>query len=492
MPEKLGARNDLALALTVMRVLAGIEQEDLATASGVSYSSIQKIEQGRRRPTAKSLAAIVAALRVDLRTLEALKVIIREIRGGPPADRPPLAGAPAGVGRGEAAYLSAAGALHLPRRRAGGGARVAPSLEESRRRAPQLWARFARYSHAVRRALIVEGPEFQDAGLCELLCELSVQAAGNDARRALRLAELAVLVGERVPGPEGWRRRVEGYARFHLTNGLRVGGKFQAAGEALARAAELWQAGAADDPGLLNEARVLEIEASLRRDQGEPAQALALLDQALAADHWGETPSLLLNKARALEELSDFAGSIALLRKASAHIDRDREPRKLFLAHLNMAVLLCKLGRHAEAEQALPEIRALARCLGNQLDDLRVGWLEAKSAAGLDRTAEAVAAFERVRAGFAEQGIAYDAALVTLELAELHAALGQTAEVKRLARESAPIFHQEGVHREAQRALDLFQRAADEELVTVELVRGVLAYLERARRDPQLRYQPTS
>ena len=487
MPEKLGARNDLASALTVLRLLAGVEQEELATASGVSLSSIQKIELGRRRLTAANLPAILAALGVDLATVEAQLAIVHKLRGGPSLRQPSFPGAPGAAMPTPLGPPSLHNLVHLDYR-ASGASRVALPLEESRRRAPELWARLARYPYALRRALIGEVAEFQDTGLCELLCELSLQAAANDAKQALRLAELAVLAGERVPGPEGWRCRVEGYGRFHLTNSLRVGGRLLDAAEELARAAKLWQAGVGEDPGLLNEARVFGLEASLRRDQNELPRALALLDRALAADRWGETPSLLLNKAKALEHLHDFAGSLALLRQAAPRIDGEREPRKLWVLHLNLATDLWHLGRHAEAEQALPEVRALAQRLGNQLDNLRVAWLEARVAAGLGRTAEAAAAFERVRAGFEEQGIPYDAALVTLELAELHASLGRTAEVKRLASESAPIFHREGVHQEAQRALDLFQRAAAEERVTVELIRGLLAYLERARRDPQLRY----
>jgi tetratricopeptide (TPR) repeat protein len=205
-----------------------------------------------------------------------------------------------------------------------------------------------------------ESAEFQDAGLCELLCDRSLEAAGDSAEAALRLAELAVLGAERVAGTEGWRRRWEGYARFHVANALRVPGKLLAAEEAVARAGELWQAGAGDDPGLLNKARVLHLEASLRRDRRQLPQALALLDQALAADHWGETPALLIGKAKALEELGNFSGSIALLRQAAAQIDGEREPRNLFLVYLNLAAYLCYLGRHAEAALGLREVRALA------------------------------------------------------------------------------------------------------------------------------------
>ena len=52
---------------------------------------------------------------------------------------------------------------------------------------------------------------------------------------------------------------------------------------------------------------------------------------------------------------------------------------------------------------------------------------------------------------FAERGIWYDAALVSLELAAVHAEAGRTAEVKLLARHLVPIFRAQDVHREALR-----------------------------------------
>jgi lipopolysaccharide biosynthesis regulator YciM len=134
-------------------------------------------------------------------------------------------------------------------------------------------------------------------------------------------------------------------------------------------------------------------------------------------------------------------------------------------------------------------VQSLALRLGNELDDLRVGWLQAKVAAGLGQSDEAVAAFERVRRGFEHQHIAYDVALVTLELAELYATLGRTAEVKALVQQSAPTFEEQGVHREAQRALALFRQAVEEERASLDLIRGVLSYLQRARHDPRLRYR---
>ncbi|HLX09309.1 MAG TPA: helix-turn-helix transcriptional regulator, partial [Thermoanaerobaculia bacterium] len=476
-----------ATALRVLRLISGIEREELGAAIGKSKQVIESYERGVRKPLATTLERLLEAMELPP---EVFDRTMRFLEGVGAARRWRLEDGPASV-REQIEALAAWEAAQ-----AEDGARAwmerlqtAASLLAGRRRAPELWARLARHPAAVQRTLVRESPELPDAALCELLCEESVKAAGDSARRAVRLAKLAVLASEKMSGAEGWQQRVEGYARAHLANGLRVGGRLAAADRALARAAALWQAGAGADPGLLNEARVLGLEASLRRDRGEGRQALALLERALAADRWGETPALLLNKAKALEALGDFAGSIAVLRQAAAQIDGERELRKLWVVEHNVAFNLCHLGRHADAALALPTVRALARRLGNRLDGLRVDWLAAKVAAGLGRSAEAVAGFERVRAGFERRRIAYDAALATVELAKIHASLGRTADVKALARVSVPIFRRQGVHREAQRALELFRRAAEEERVSVELIRGLLTYLERARWNRTLRYR---
>jgi tetratricopeptide (TPR) repeat protein/transcriptional regulator with XRE-family HTH domain len=489
MPEQLGERSDFALVLTVLRVVRDIDKKQLAAASGVSYDTIAKLERGFRQPRPATVQALVRALGID--SLDAAFAWVRRVRGS---------GSPGvGVPTGSAGPVQAQGApleeavqlqeLLRARLEDREGPALPLPFAKSRLRAPAIWARLVPYPHLTRCALVREGAEFHDAGLAELLCDLSIDAVGDSAERARHLAELAVVAAERLPGHAGWRQRVEGFCRKHLGNALRVGGTLAAAAEEFDRAAEPWQRGAAHDPGLLNEARALSLEASLRRDQGEVRLALALLDRALSIDRWGMTPTLLIAKSNALEVLGDFEGAIALLRKAAPLLDRERKTRELFLLHLNLALDLCLLGQHQAAEQALPETRALATRLGNHLDRLRVGWVEAKVAAGLGRIEDALAGFEQVRSGFERQRIPYDAALVTLEMAELYATLGRTAEVKALVRRSAPIFQEQRVHREAQRALALFQRAAEEERVTVQLVRGILEYLERSRRDPQLRYQ---
>lgn len=94
-----------------------------------------------------------------------------------------------------------------------------------------------------------------------------------------------------------------------------------------------------------------------------------------------------------------------------------------------------------------------------------------------------------MRQDFLARDNAYDAALVTMEMAVLHLEAGQTGEVKSLAREMAPIFEAQKVHREALAALLLFREAVEQDAATAGLARRVVAYLYRARHDPDLRFE---
>lgn len=82
-------------------------------------------------------------------------------------------------------------------------------------------------------------------------------------------------------------------------------------------------------------------------------------------------------------------------------------------------------------------------------DLVRVDWLTARLAARTGRIEEAIATQEEVRKSFADQGLPYDAALASLDLAVLYLEEGRTAEVQELAREMAEIFKAQGIAREA-------------------------------------------
>jgi transcriptional regulator with XRE-family HTH domain len=477
----------LGQALLVLRVSRGWTRQQLADAIGAPEGTLTTWERGDARPRIAMLERLVDAMGFPPATLGRALAFVESARV---ARDWQLAGADRALAV-QAAGIAARAAQSLEEftRATATFLSSAARLLASRRAAPALWERFRACSQPGQLDLARLAAEFHTAGFVELLCEESRNAAADSAARALHLASCAAAAASAVAGDEGWRSRLAGYAGVHRASALRVGGDLNSADRAFSRAGELWRAGSASDPGLLNAARVLHLEASLRRDQRRLREALALLDRALEIDRWGETLTLLMGKAKALEELGQHEAALALLPRAESQLDREREPRNLLVVQSLLVFNLCHLGRHAEAEIALADQRKLANKLGNRLDLLRVDWGQGKVAAGLGRTGEAIDVLGRVRAAFMAQDNAYDSALVTLELAEVFAAMGRTAEVRALAQASAPVFRAQGVHREARRALELFRRAAEEDRVSAELLRGVVTYLYRSRHDARVRFE---
>ena len=366
---------------------------------------------------------------------------------------------------------------------------LSPSAAD-RLEAPGLWAVLRDSTAAERELLLEEAREYWSWAVCELACAESVTAASQSAERAVELAELALAIAQRVLGSDLWCRRLLGFAGTHLGNARRAHSQPQAAEEAFLQALLHWRAGAPADPGLLNEARVLGLEASLRIDQRQPARALALLAEALEVDRHGESKYLWVNRARALELLGNYDGAITALQKAELLVDSNLEPRLLCVIRFNLLGNLLHLGHSADAAELLPKVKALAERLGQALDLVRTRWLEGWLAARLGMREEAIAALEQVREDFNSREMPYDAALATLELATLYLEERRTGEVRLVASEIKWIFQAEGIEREALAALRLFYEAAEHEALTVELARRMASFLYRAQYDPELRFEP--
>lgn len=366
-----------------------------------------------------------------------------------------------------------------------------------RQAAPVLWSRLRLHPREVRPAVVKENQEFHEWSLAELLCHESIEAASDDADEAVALAELACLVADLVPDTEPLQLRTRGYARFYLGNALRVKGEsLPSSDEAFRQAEPPWKAGAAGDPErLLNEARVLSMEASLRRAQRRLPEALTLIDRALAVGRGELRASLLINRGKVLEEMEDYQGTLATLREALPLLDGEREPRLFLSARFNVLVALCHLEKFDEVAATQIEVRHLAAQLGKRLILARIDWLQGWAASGCGRLAEAEKAFDRARQEFLSQGIAFDSGLVSLELAVLYLQQNRTAEVKTLARELAPVFNANQVTREAYATGVLFLEAVQQETISLEMARRLLEdyrkqrlqQCQQARSDPDRR-----
>jgi transcriptional regulator with XRE-family HTH domain len=472
----------VGVAFAVLRTIRGWSQAELSAASGIRAGSLSDYERGRMTPSFKVVNRLLAAMGFPPSMLDQTIAFVESSRAhfqSPASDRPAdrieeiSNDAARLVGSFTRSFLTW---LHGETR----------AIEE-RRRSEELWARLSPYTHEQQWALVQEPGPFQSWALCERVCAESSKAAARDHRRALELAELALHLAECLPGEEGFSLRLQGYAWGHVGNAKRVSNDLPAADLAFKRSDELWQAGASADTGLLDPSRLLELKASLRRDQRRLPEALDLLDAALASRRSDASAGrILIKKALTLEKLGEYELALGALRQASPWVEGESDPRLLFGLKFNLLLILCRLGRFGEAEVLRGAVRTMALSLGNALDAIRMRWLEAMLDAGLGRMEEALAALVQVRQEFMDQDMPYDSALATLEQATLLAELHRSRDLKALAEQTVPVFQTLKVGREMLAALILFREAAEEEWLTADIARKLLEDLRRdaSRPDP--------
>jgi transcriptional regulator with XRE-family HTH domain len=470
--------------------LRGYSQKEMARLSGVSKSTISANQSGQQLPSRRNLARMAAAVKLPFPWLEPIRALLARLRAGrhpwPATGQPgedPAAAVTSAIEiavQAEAAKLAElaedSGPAEAPTERDGAEAEI-------------LLAHLQPLSPRERRVLVDGALGYRTEALLRRLCAASEKAAASDPAEAQELAKLALYIATKLPGSEADRCRRESLSTGLLANALRVQNDHAGAERAFARVWKLWRAGAPSQEQRPDEARLLDLEASLRRDQRRFADALRLHDRALAVNGADGSGYILLNRAGTLEQSGAFERAIETLREAAPRVDAQKEPRLACVLRFNLAVNLCHLERHLEAEDLLPAIRALAEGLGNDLDLLRGRWLEGRVAAGLGRREEAAETLAAVRAEFKKRQLPYDAALAALDLAALRLDQGRTAEVKELAREMVGTFVEKEIHREAERAVQLFRDAAEREAATVALVRRLTRFLQRAQNDPRLRFE---
>jgi tetratricopeptide (TPR) repeat protein len=372
-------------------------------------------------------------------------------------------------------------------------ARRRRKLEAARLAAPDLWRELEGLSHERRRAVVWEDARFQSWGLFELLVERSRQAVLVDPRRAEDLLRLALDVAEQLRPEEhgpGSGAAAKARAWAWLGNASRVLGDFRQA-EAAFQTAELYLSRSWLDP--LDEALLMELKAILRRAQHRFAESLELLEEAIAIYREVNEPHLqgraLLVKGLALRYKGDFEGAADCFRTSLFLLDGPREPRLLVAGQYNLVGCLQEAGRNSEAAALIPEAKKLIEQAGVRADLMRLRWLEGRVLASLGRLSEAEQALAEARETFLEDEVAFDAALVSLDLATLYLRQDRAAETRLLAEEILPIFQAREIYQEALASLIVFQRAVEREQLTQGLVQEIASYLEEARNNPHLRFR---
>jgi tetratricopeptide (TPR) repeat protein len=465
----------LRLVVIFLRSCAHMTQARFGKESRVDQAQVSHFEIGDAAPSEDVLRRMAKAARLDWLQVVHLRQFYTSLltwsaRTGKPLD----------IGLPEPALLAVAPywiELHAE-------VPDLPSPDQEREVAAKIWEALERHPVPLISRLVKLSPRAGDWALAEQACAASVRRAAHSAEEAMELAGLAFSIAERVPGEERWRWRLLGYCWAHTANARRVANDLAGADEAFVRAWDLWRTGADTTSVQLAEWKLFSLEASLRRDQLRFSTALERLDQARATSRNDQvaTARILLQKGNILEQMGDSERALTALKEAAPFVEASGDARLILCHRFDTANNLALLSRYEEAAELLPQVREWTLQQANDLDLIRLVWLESRVTAGVGRAEEAASGLEKVRDYFTDHGLAYDAALSSLDLAVLRLSAGRTAEVKELAIAMGWIFEAQGIDREALAALKLFCDAACQESATVELARRVVVEIEKARR----------
>jgi tetratricopeptide (TPR) repeat protein len=350
--------------------------------------------------------------------------------------------------------------------------------------APYLLGQIIELPYEVQVKMVEEQARLQTWGLCQLLIRKSVEAGFEDPAVAVNFANLALNVSLRlgdVYHPE-WVQDLQARAFAYLGNARRVLGELRSAEDAF-RFGESHLEQGTGDPRL--KAEILDLKSSLRRAQRRLKEALTLSETSLslyrASKNTRGVGIALLKKTNLLTEMGKLGRAITLLRQDLKEIEAAQDSRLFAYARFNLLGCLTLAKQYEEAESLIPEVRTLLAKLDEPVNLLRLHWTEANIALGLGRISEAESAFLEVQSSFLERRMAYDAALVSLDLSLVYLREGKLSELKKLAGDLVLLFESRDVHREALGALYLFQKACEEERLTEQTIGRLAEVLRRGQ-----------
>jgi tetratricopeptide (TPR) repeat protein len=368
-------------------------------------------------------------------------------------------------------------------------------IARQRQQVPTLLEQLRELSADDRRIVLRSDPAFHNWTLGERLIEESRKSLGSDLDHARELADSAVIVAEALEAVEGFGGALVNdlKARAWGARGevLRRLSDLRRAGEAFATAEAFMSQGTED---ALEEAGLLELRAALYRDQSRTGEAHLLLDEAIAVYRRYRDSHLMgrafIQKGRVHGQAGELEAAIEQIRKGLGLIDPERDrPFDLAARHCLM-LYLTESGRPREARFLLKATRAEVLRHGSPWLLSRLRWLEGKIYDALGFPAEAERALLDARQGFLDLRAELTAAAASLDLAGLYMAQGRAAEARSLVAEVLPIFRSRDLHRETIAALIALEQASRLETLNARLLAEIRDHLDRARRDPTLRFEP--
>lgn len=321
----------------------------------------------------------------------------------------------------------------------------------------------------------VDGP-FTSPAFVRLLIDHSHGLRYRHADEMLHFAELARTAAESCTAERaGSERRLADLrtrAWGAYGNALRVNSRPVEAGQAMTTA-QTYRSQGTGDPAL--RAWLLERITPLLVFQGRNAEAMEMCDEAgQIYQDLGEThlyAIALTQKAIASIYAGETESAVRTLNLAIPLIDHEEDPHLLLAACHNLIRCYIDLDRPDQALAIYSETRELYREFNDPLIQLRAAWQEGQLLRDLGHLRAAETALLRARKGYLERSLAYEVALVSLDLATVYVRLGLVDELRQTVASTIPIFRALRVGLESLAALLQLQQLADQEQRALEVIR---------------------
>ncbi len=330
---------------------------------------------------------------------------------------------------------------------------------------PERLAELARLSDGEQLGRVRSGGRFADPELIRCLIDRSHAARFQSSKKTLHLATLARLAVEactvEAAGGATQLADLQADAWRAFGNAQRIcGDRIEA--EAAFRVALQKHGEGTGSPWIL--AHMLAQLSSLRAFHNDFEEAVRLTEEAgrlyreLENDHL--LAGTMVQKAIFLLYSGETELAINLFQDAIPLIDREEEPQIFLAAHHNLARCYIDLDRPDEALALFFESKPLYQQCKDPLILLRATWQEGQLLREIGHLESAESALLRARKGFTEQGLAYETAMVSLDLAEVYAKGDRKEDLRRTIEEAMPIFRSLRVEREVLASLLRLRQAA--------------------------------
>ena len=329
----------------------------------------------------------------------------------------------------------------------------------------------------------------------EILLELSFELRYRDRRGMLELALSAERAAGRLKVSAALSERLlldlQALTSAEVANAERVNERFIRAENALQKAWALLEKGTGD---LMVQARIDEVEASLRNAQGRLTEAENLLDQAcriylkLGQRHLAgrtlTTKGICRFVARQPLEAARFH------REALELLDPDLDSQLVAATQHNLLDVLIEAGEIHEARELLLKSGLRKKLANDPLNLRRIRWVDGKIFAARGRHADAERVFIEVRDGFRKEGLELVAAVAGLDVAKIVLRQGRLDQAYEVARELLARAERCRLPPAAQSALHTFEIMCEMRLAETRNAERVQRFLRDLERRPSLQWEP--